>query len=150
MLEMEIKSNIVCSRESALAIVVNTFNVNRNTTALRNRTRGEWGVSEGTPVNILTHLSFSVSSPLFFFFLVNFSPALYYLTSGMEYVVLNNRNRNFARFQFKPISTHLGYKPIYFVNRNGFSVESPNFRLYVSVLFPVIVRVSFEFLVGVK
>ena len=34
MLEMEIKSNIVCSRESALAIVVNTFNVNRNTTAL--------------------------------------------------------------------------------------------------------------------
>ena len=147
---MEIKSNIVCSRESALAIVVNTFNVNRNTTALRNRTRGEWGVSEGTPVNILTYVSFSLSSPLFFFFLVNFSPALYYLTSGMEYVVLNNRNRNFARFQFKPISTHLGYKPIYFVNRYGFSVESPNFRLYVSVLFPVIVRVSFEFLVGVK
>lgn len=32
MLEMEIKSNIVCSRESALTFVVNVFNENRNTT----------------------------------------------------------------------------------------------------------------------
>ena len=134
-----------------MEVPFNTFNVNRNTTALRNRTRAEWGVIEGTPENILIPSPFPSLVPSFFFFLlINFSPALYYLTSGMEYVVLNNRNRNLAPFQFKPISTHLGYKPIYFVNRNGFSVTSPNFRLYVSVLFPVIVRVSFEFLVGVK
>ena len=36
MLVMEIKSNIVCSRESALTFVVNTFNVNRNTTTEKN------------------------------------------------------------------------------------------------------------------
>lgn len=99
MLVMEIKSNIVCSRESPLTFVVNTFDVNRNTTALRNRTRGEWGVSEGTPVNILIPSPFPSLVPSFFFFLlVNFSPALYYLTSGTEYVVLNNRNRKFPRF----------------------------------------------------
>ena len=67
MLEMEIKSNIFCSRESALAFVVNTFDVNRNTTALRNRTRGEWGVREGTPVNILIPSPFPSLVPSFFF-----------------------------------------------------------------------------------
>ena len=67
MLEMEIKSNIFCSRESVLAFVVNTFNVNRNTTALRNRTRGEWGVSEGIPVNILIPSPFPSLVPSFFF-----------------------------------------------------------------------------------
>lgn len=63
---MEIKSNIVCSRESTLAFVVNTFDVNRNTTALPNRTRGEWGVIEGTPENILIPSPIPSLAPSFF------------------------------------------------------------------------------------